>query len=314
MNPASTLFEQVRLELDKAVVGKDDVKAVIFAAVLARGNVLLEGVPGIAKTLTARAMARVLGFSFSRVQFTPDLMPSDITGTSVYHQGKGSFEFVPGPIFSDFVLADEINRAPAKTQAALLEAMEERQVTVDNRTFTLSPSFMVFATQNPLDFEGTYSLPEAQMDRFMVRITVDYPTEDEELSILSGIQTLPSGLLESLNPLQDSAQALTEAREFISSVVVDEKVMVYVRDLIRASRSLDELLLGNSPRAGQMLIRIAKAYAAVMGNDFVTPDHVRELVPSVLPHRWVLRPEAEMRQDPMNSIVTSLFDSVKVPV
>ncbi|MFW5785551.1 MAG: AAA family ATPase [Chitinispirillaceae bacterium] len=314
MNPASTLFEQVRLELDKAVVGKDDVKAVIFAAVLARGNVLLEGVPGIAKTLTARAMARVLGFSFSRVQFTPDLMPSDITGTSIYHQGKGVFEFVPGPIFSDFVLADEINRAPAKTQAALLEAMEERQVTVDNRTFTLPPSFMVFATQNPLDFEGTYSLPEAQMDRFMVRITVDYPTEDEEMSILSGIQTLPSGLLESLTPLQDCAQALDAAREFINSVVVDEKVMVYVRDLIRASRSLDELLLGNSPRAGQMLIRIAKAYAAVTGSDFVTPDHVRELVPSVLPHRWVLRPEAEMRQDPINSIVTSLFDCVKVPV
>ncbi len=314
MNPARILYEQVRLELDKAVVGKEEIKAVIFAAVLAKGNVLLEGVPGIAKTLMARAMAKTLGLKFSRIQFTPDLMPSDITGTSIYNQGKGVFEFIPGPIFSDFVLADEINRAPAKTQAALLEAMEERQVTVDNRTFALSPNFMVFATQNPLDFEGTYSLPEAQMDRFMVRIAVDYPSEDEELSILSGISPLPSKLLQAIIPVPGSKDALVSAREFIDTVVIDEKVMVYVRDLIRASRTLDELILGNSPRAGQMLIRIARAYAAVNDSDFVTPDHIRELVPSVLPHRWVMRPEAEMRQDPLDSIITNLFDSVKVPV
>ncbi len=313
MNPAENLFRQIRSEIDSVIIGNDQAKAVIVSAVLAGGNILLEGVPGVAKTLIARSLARVLGLGFSRIQFTPDLMPSDITGTSVFNQAKGEFEFVPGPIFSDFVLADEINRAPAKTQAALLEAMEEKQVTIDNRTYKLRPAFMVFATQNPLDFEGTYSLPEAQLDRFMVRIQMSYPTADEELSILSDLSCKPAQLLESVTPVENAMGVIETAQEFIHEIVIDEKVMLYIRDIIRASRELDDLVLGNSPRSGQMLVRMAKAYAAVTGCGFVTPDHVRELAPAVLPHRWVLRPEAEMKQDPLSPIIAALFDSVKVP-
>jgi MoxR-like ATPase len=298
--------------MDRAVVGKTRAKAVAFATFLARGNVLLEGVPGIAKTLCARAMARAMGLRFSRIQFTPDLMPADITGTSVYHQGKAAFEFVPGPVFADFVLADEINRAPAKTQAALLEAMEERQVTVDNSTYAMSSDFIVFATQNPLEFEGTYALPEAQLDRFMVRLMLDYPSADEETLILSTPLT-GSQAVERITPLADARAGIEQSRRFMESVVIDEKVLRYARDLVRATRCLDQLLLGNSPRAGQMLLRLGRAYAAVTGSDFVTPDHIRELAPAVLPHRWVLKPEAEIQQTPVESILKNLFDAVQVP-
>jgi len=311
MNPAQELFSRISAQIDRVVIGKQETKAVIFATWLVQGNILLEGVPGIAKTLLARAFAKSLGLRFSRIQFTPDLMPSDITGTSVYNQGKGAFEFIHGPVFSDFVLADEINRAPAKTQASLLEAMEERQVTVDNVKYTMSNDFCVFATQNPLEFEGTYTLPEAQLDRFMTRILIDYPTPEEELTVLSaalrssGINTL----LDAVTPDPSVAAGIVEARAFVKSTTVDDKIILYVRDLVAASRTLEELTLGNSPRAGQMLLRCATAYAAVNGDSYVTPDHIRELVP----HRWILKPEAEIQQTPVATILRTLFDMVKVP-
>jgi len=315
VNPAQELYVNLSNETGKVVIGKEESKKIIFATFLVKGNILIEGVPGIAKTLLARVFARAMGLRFSRIQFTPDLMPSDILGSSMYNQGKGAFEFVPGPIFSDFILADEINRAPAKTQAALLESMEEKQVTIDNSRYDMSENFMVFATQNPLEFEGTYTLPEAQLDRFMVRILFDYPDAEEELAVLESALEV-SGINELLERVQPPASLplqIRNARDFVGTVVVDNKILLYIRDLIGASRSLDELLLGNSPRSGQMLLRLSRAYAALEGSTFVTPDHVRELVPHVLPHRWVIKPEAEIQQTPVESILRALFDTVKVP-
>ncbi len=313
VNPASLLFERVNQEVGKAVVGKDDARAIVFATILARGHVLLEGVPGVAKTLLARAFARALHLHFRRVQFTPDLMPSDIVGTAVFNQGTSAFEFVAGPVFTDFLLADEINRAPAKTQAALLEAMEERQASVDNATYALPDNFVVFATQNPVEFEGTYTLPEAQLDRFMVRITMGYPSPEEEERILSNPVESASDPTWNIQPVEDLAAGLEQARGFVSQVTVDQRVIRYVRELVQATRTTDELLLGNSPRSAQMLLRLARAYAALLGYDYVTPDHIRELAPAVLPHRWILKPEAEIQQTPAENILRTLFATVKVP-
>lgn len=315
MNPVQELYSSIDNEVKKVIVGKEEAKAVIFSAFLVKGNIMLEGVPGIAKTLIARAFSKALGQRFSRIQFTPDLMPSDILGTSIYNQGKAAFEFVPGPIFSDFVLADEINRAPAKTQAALLEAMEEKQVTIDNHRYDMSENFIVFATQNPLEFEGTYALPEAQLDRFMIRVIMDYPEVEEELIVLSSALTRDAvnDHLNEITPFESIGIQISEARQFLNGIVVDEKIIRYVRDIIQASRNSDELFLGNSPRAGQMLLRISRAYAASQGSEFITPDHIRELVPFVLPHRWVMKPEAEIQQTPIENILRGIFDSVKVP-
>lgn len=313
MNSAYEMFEQVKGEIDKVVKGKDEAKKVLVAAFLARGNVLLEGVPGMGKTLLARACARIVGLGFSRIQFTPDLMPSDILGTNIYNQGSGRFEFVPGPIFTNFILADEINRAPAKTQAALLEAMEEHQVTIDNRTYDLPGNFIVFATQNPLEFEGTYMLPEAQTDRFMVRILMDYPTEDEEFQILRLPLDHGPDPTEQITPIENAEALIAAARQQVGAMVVDEKIVHYVRSLVRETRNMDEIALGNSPRAGQMLLRLAAAYAAIEGSGFVTPDHVRELVPAVLPHRWILKPETQVQQQPVEDILRELFNRVAVP-
>jgi MoxR-like ATPase len=313
MTHVKELSDQISSELHKAIKGKNQAKAILIATFLAQGNVLLEGAPGLGKTLLARSMAKILGFKFSRIQFTPDLLPSDILGTNIYNQGKAVFEFIPGPIFANFILADEINRAPAKTQSALLEVMEERQVTVDNKTYSVDENFIVFATQNPLEFEGTYTLPEAQVDRFMVRIRMDYPTDGEELEIISMACGSERDFTAGLNSVDDAESRVREAREQIVSVVVDDKIIKYVRDLIRASRTLDEIELGNSPRAGQMIIRLAKAYAAVTGASYVNPDHIRELAPVVFPHRWVLKPESQVQRIQESDILTNLFNLVQVP-
>jgi MoxR-like ATPase len=313
VNPIETFYSRVRVELDKVIKGKDEAKAALFAAFLAGGNVLVEGAPGLAKTLLARCLARTLALGFSRIQFTPDLMPSDILGTNVYNQGKGIFEFKAGPIFSNIILADEINRAPAKTQAALLEAMEEHQVTIDNATYALPPVFMVFATQNPVEYEGTYLLPEAQTDRFMIRIVMDYPSPEEEREILGLAISCGRDLTALIEPLRDISALLHAAWQELASIVIDEKVVLYVRDLVRASRALDDIALGNSPRAGQMLVRLARAYAPITGSPYVTPDHIRELAPIVLPHRWIMKPEALVNKTPFEEIMRELFSKVTVP-
>ena len=308
-----TLYQYAKVEIDKVIKGKTDAKAVLFATFLAGGNVLVEGAPGLAKTLLARSLARTLGLGFSRIQFTPDLMPSDIVGTNVYNQKMSAFEFKHGPIFSNFIHADEINRAPAKTQAALLEAMEERQVTIDNNTFLLPDVFMVFATQNPIEYEGTYMLPEAQTDRFMVRIVMDYPSVEEEQEVLKLALSLQRDLTAFITPLPDAAALLQAAKQELATIVVDEKIITYVRDLVRATREMPDIALGNSPRSGQMLLRLARAYAPLAGSDYVTPDHIRELVPVVLPHRWILKPETLINKTPLSHLLRGLFSRVPVP-
>ena len=313
MTTIGTFYARVKTELDKVIKGKNEAKAALFAAFLAGGNVLVEGAPGLAKTLLARCLARTLGLGFSRIQFTPDLMPSDILGSNVYNQGKAVFEFKAGPIFSNIILADEINRAPAKTQAALLEAMEERQVTIDGTTYALPEVFMVFATQNPVEYEGTYMLPEAQTDRFMIRVAMDYPSNDEEQEILSLAVSCGRDLTVLIVPMTDAPALLHTAWQELAGIVIDEKVVRYVRDLVRATRSLDDISLGNSPRAGQMLLRLARAYAPVTGSPYVTPDHIRELAPLVLPHRWIMKPESLVNKTPLEEILRELFSKVPIP-
>jgi MoxR-like ATPase len=308
-----TLYERTMAEIDKVIKGKAEAKSVLFASFLAGGNVLVEGAPGLAKTLMARSLARTLGLGFSRIQFTPDLMPSDILGTNVYNQKKGEFEFKHGPLFSNFILADEINRAPAKTQAALLEAMEERQVTIDNSTYRLPDVFMVFATQNPIEYEGTYALPEAQTDRFMVRLVMDYPTVDEEHEVLMLALNPQRDLTELIIPVSDAPSQLGAAWRELQAIVIDEKIVTYVRNLVRMTREMPDIALGNSPRSGQMLLRLARAYAPITGSDYVTPDHIRELVPVVLPHRWILKPETLINKTPVDHLLRDLFSRVQVP-
>jgi MoxR-like ATPase len=287
---------RILAEVGKAVVGQDDALDALLVAVLAQGHVLLEGVPGTAKTLMVRAMASALGLEFGRVQFTPDLMPSDIVGTHVYDMQRGEFRMAKGPIFTELLLADEINRAPAKTQSALLQAMQERQVSVDGTDHALSEHFTVFATQNPVEHEGTYPLPEAQLDRFLLKVRVGYPTPDEEDRILA----LGAGALGALDvasagirPVIHAAE-IAEAREVAASVRVDDAVRRYVRDLMRATREAPMIQLGAGPRAGVHLMVASRFAAALDGRAFVTPDDVVRMVPWVVCHRLVLTPEAEL--------------------
>lgn len=302
-------------ELRKTIVGQDDVIEQILVAVLAEGHALLEGVPGTAKTLTVKTLARILGAQFSRIQFTPDLMPSDITGTNVFNMQTSQFNLRQGPIFTDILLADEINRTPPKTQAALLEAMEERQTTIDGERHPLSPVFTVLATENPIEYEGTYPLPEAQLDRFLLKILIDYPEQGDEQEIVARWDAgFNSHHLEHLDiqPLPD-ASAIQQCRGEVRSMRMEPGVQKYIVEIVRKTRNHPTILYGASPRASIALLLCSKALAAIRGRDFPTPDDIRDIAMPVLRHRLALRAEAELEGAKTDAVISDILKTVEVP-
>ncbi len=306
-------IDRVRTEVKKIIVGQDNIIDIMITAVLADGHILIEGVPGIAKTLMAKIIARTISADFSRIQFTPDLMPSDILGTSVFNMKSSEFEFNRGPIFSNIILIDEINRAPAKTQSALFEAMEERQVTIDGTTYKMDVPFTVIATQNPIEHEGTYKLPEAQLDRFMFKIEMDYPLPEQEIKIILDLHNRKN--INDLNLIQPifTKENLKIFREKIRAIHLDEKVANYITQVVTKTRNNSDLYLGGSPRASISIMIGAKAMAAINGRDFVTPDDVKIVVPPTLRHRILLTPEKEMEGKTPDDIIKTIMDRVEVP-
>ncbi|UOQ65231.1 AAA family ATPase [Hymenobacter volaticus] len=305
--------DAIRHELSKVIVGQQALAELLLTAILADGHVLLEGVPGVAKTLTAKLLARTLDVPFSRLQFTPDLMPSDVLGTSVFRPNKADFEFRPGPIFASIVLIDEINRAPAKTQSALFEVMEERQVTQDGTRYTVPDPFVVLATQNPIEQEGTYRLPEAQLDRFLFKLNVGYPSVEEEVSILQGHHAGFGGAPLDVVRAVLTADDLRGLREQVRRQHVEPKLLEYIARLVGQTRAHKGLYLGASPRASLALLNGAKALAALRGRDFVTPEDVQYLASPVLRHRIQLTPEREMEGSTADDIVKQILQQIEVP-
>lgn len=305
--------QQVRNEIGKVIVGQEQTVDLLIAALLSDGHVLMEGVPGVAKTLTAKLLARTVSVKFSRLQFTPDLMPSDVTGTSIFNMKTNDFEYRQGPIFANIVLIDEINRAPAKTQSALFESMEERQVTVDGKTYKLDAPFMVVATQNPVDQEGTYRLPEAQLDRFLFKIRVDYPNVMQETKILEDYHARKNSLqIENVKSVM-TAEQLKGYREKVYSLYVEPQLLHYIAQIVSQTRNNSSLYLGASPRASLAILTSSKAIAAMRGRDFITPDDIREVAIPVLQHRVMLTPEREMEGLTSGEIIRQLIQSVEVP-
>lgn len=310
------VLAKARAEVAKVIIGQQEVVDFALIAIFTGNHILIEGVPGVAKTLLVRTLARVLGSEFSRIQFTPDLMPSDITGTNVFNLQESAFHLVEGPIFTSFLLADEINRAPAKTQSALLQAMQERQVTIDGTTHELPDSFTVFATQNPIEYEGTYPLPEAQKDRFLLRVEMDYPSEESEKQL--ALQSLGS---ETPEHILDSGQVeavLTSDRikvmqDALQGITVKEDLVSYIVDLIRKTREQDSIQVGAGPRATQALLLSSRALAALDERDYVTPDDIRAMAYPVLSHRLVLRPEYEIEGVTIREAIEKLLEAVAVP-
>jgi MoxR-like ATPase len=306
-------IKKIREEIAKVIVGQEQMVDLLITAILADGHVLIEGVPGVAKTLTAKLVSKVISVRFSRIQFTPDLMPSDVLGTSVYNMKRSEFEFKAGPIFSNIVLIDEINRAPAKTQAALFEVMEERQVTIDGTTYPLEDPYMVVATQNPIEHEGTYRLPEAQLDRFLFKILVTYPSLEQEVAIISGHHSRKG-----VKPTMEvnavlNAGEIKAYRETIQHVHVEDKLLSYVAQLIHETRNSPSLFLGASPRASIAILNGSKAFAALNGRDFVTPEDIKVIALPVLRHRVILTPEKEMEGVTADDVVKQIIDKVEVP-
>lgn len=305
----------VKDEVSKVIAGQDAAVEQTLVAILANGHVLLEGVPGLAKTLLVRTLSRTLDLDYSRIQMTPDLMPSDVVGTNIFDPKSGEFRLRKGPIFTSVLLADEINRTPPKTQSALLEAMEERKVTIDGEPHPLPKPFIVFATQNPIDFEGTYPLPEAQLDRFLLKVVLDYPGAEDEIEVLRRHQLgFRPHLLEEagIEKVVDSS-ALEEMQREVASVQVEEKILNYIYEIVRVTRKSNDLVIGGSPRAGIALLNCGKAVAAIRGRDFVIPDDVKELGLPVLRHRVILRPEAEVEGLTVDRVLKGMIEAQVVP-
>ncbi|MDQ3683950.1 MAG: MoxR family ATPase [Bacteroidota bacterium] len=303
----------IRNQIKKIIVGQDEMVKLIITALLADGHVLLEGVPGVAKTLTAKLTARSLDVGFSRIQFTPDLMPSDVIGTPVFNPKEAVFDFKRGPLFSNVVLIDEINRAPAKTQSALFEAMEERQITVDGKTYLLQAPFMVIATQNPIEQEGTYRLPEAQLDRFLFKIVVPYPSEEEEMQILTQFHAM--GNIDVVNSIRPAlkAEQIAHVRQQVKSIMIEEKLLQFIASLIHQTRNHKSIYLGGSPRASLAIMNASKALAAINGRDFVTPDDIIEVVSPVLRHRLILSPDKEMEGVSEDAVIKQILQTMDIP-
>ncbi len=297
--------------MEKVIIGKRQQILVALAAYLCEGHILLEDVPGVAKTMLARALARSVGCSFKRIQCTPDLLPTDVTGVSIFNQKTTEFEFRPGPIFAQTVLADEINRATPRTQSALLEAMAERRVTADGQTYTLKPPFLVIATQNPIDHEGTFPLPEAQLDRFLIRLSLGYPSLDEESRMLLRLQK--GHPIDDISPVAAAAE-LTGAQDAIREQHVDDKIRKYILEIVHMTREHEDVALGGSPRASIALFRTAQAWSAIQGRDYVLPDDVKRMALPVLGHRIILKPESRLRKQTPVAVVNECVSDVKVPI
>jgi MoxR-like ATPase len=313
LSKLSAAVDQIKTTLAKIIVGQQESIDLLIAGILADGHILIEGVPGVAKTLTAKLLAKSIDAKYSRIQFTPDLMPSDILGTSVFNPKTTDFEFKRGPIFGNIVLIDEINRAPAKTQSALFEVMEERQLTIDGHSYKMDEPFIVIATQNPVEHEGTYRLPEAQLDRFLFKIEVKYPSLDEEIAIIT--QQHQHKTVDQLHDIKPvlSAQEIVSLRQQVKAFHVEDKLIVYVAKLINESRNNKSLFLGGSPRASLAIINAAKALAAIRGRDFVTPEDIIYVAAPVLRHRIMLTPEKEMEGVTPDDIVAQLIQKIEIP-
>lgn len=313
LNDLQNKVNQIKIEIGKVIVGQENVIDLMLTAILADGHILLEGVPGVAKTLTAKLFAKIMAINFSRIQFTPDLMPSDVIGTSIFNLKTSEFEFRKGPIFSNLVLIDEINRAPAKTQAALFEVMEERQITFDGTTYILPPPFLTIATQNPIEQEGTYRLPEAQLDRFLFKIQVNYPNLEEEIGILEKANARKSNpQLADIEPILSSNDIL-EYRKIIKEIHVEKNILNYIAQIIDRTRNNHSLYLGASPRASLALLNASKAYAAIDGRDFISPEDIKHLVYPILRHRIMLTPEKEIEGVSIEDVINQIIQSVEVP-
>lgn len=306
-------IDQLKNQISDVIVGQHQTIDYLLTALLANGHVLIEGVPGIAKTLLAKLVSKTIDTHFSRIQFTPDLMPSDVLGTTIFNTKLADFEFKPGPIFANLVLIDEINRSPAKTQAALFEAMEERQITIDGKTHIMERPFLVVATQNPVEHEGTYRLPEAQIDRFIMKIEMGYPTQEEETEILQRTQNRKGkNELEAVSKIL-SAKEIEAFQQMVHEVVVEEKLLAYIAEIIHKTRNSNHFYLGASPRASQALLNCAKAYALLNGRDFITPEDIKQMSIPVLNHRVILTPEKEMEGAKTSKEISKLIDTIDIP-
>ncbi len=303
----------VRAEIQKLIVGQDEVIDLLLTALMADGHILIEGVPGVAKTLSAKILAKLINTQFTRIQFTPDLMPADLIGTSVFNAKVNEFEFKKGPLFSNVVLIDEINRAPAKTQSALFEVMEERHISVEGTTYMMDQPFLVIATQNPIEHEGTYRLPEAQLDRFLFKVLIDFPSLEEETEILKRFAEESSNeVVERMNPVLSAAE-LIALRKMVNHIHVEESLLGYIAAIVNSTRNNPDIYLGASPRASLAILRSAKAFAVIQGRDFITPDDVKKVVPSTLVHRIIPSAEKEIEGITSVDIIKSIIGKIEVP-